>query len=74
MHALMVIRRAATWTDCRPPSDRERLAAFRGALHQRHDFEPLAHAAQIARGVAWLAEFQRRPIPRHRALVPVARP
>lgn len=73
MIALSITRtRPHSWRGCEPPTPNERLAAFRAELHQRADFEPMSHAAQIARGVAWQHEFRRRPIPRHRALIPLS--
>ena len=60
MNALATITRVSGWQDCRVPTARERLAAYRAQLHNRDDFDPLAHAAQIAHGVAWLDAFRRR--------------
>ncbi|KAF1008957.1 MAG: hypothetical protein GAK28_00589 [Luteibacter sp.] len=64
--------RNAISRSCNPLTPKERIAAFRAELHQRADFEPLVYDARMARGLAWRAELARRPIPRHRALVPVS--
>jgi hypothetical protein len=74
MNALTIFRtKPHSFEGCTPPSDKERLKGFRDQLQELPDYEPLLHAAQIAKGVTWLDEFKRRPIPKHRALVPVGK-
>lgn len=55
----------------RPLRNAERVSRFRRLAEPLTDQERIERDAQIAAGVRWLEEFRTRPIPKHRALVPI---
>jgi hypothetical protein len=55
----------------RPLRNAERVSRFRKHTEPLTDQERMERDAQIAAGIRWLEEFRTRPIPKHRALVPV---
>jgi hypothetical protein len=58
---------------CLAPTNAERVRIYRERVTLQPDFNHLADAGRIARGVRRQAEIHRLPIPRHRALVVVGK-
>lgn len=54
------------------PTDRDRLRAYSQRLAARPDHDPNEHARRAIRGELWRRSLAKRPIPRHRALIPHA--
>ena len=54
-------------THCRNAGN-DRIDAFRDRLRATPGFSRIAHDADVARGVAWMRHWIRRPGPKHKAL------
>lgn len=70
--ALAASLQPTRWRVRHVPTPAERIAMWRNSVTTRSDHNHLVESHRAARGIAWLAALQRRPIPRHRSLVPVA--
>lgn len=55
-----------------PPTNQARMRRYSQRLAARPDHDPNEHARRAIRGELWRRSLAKRPIPRHRALIPHA--